>query len=78
MATDFYKRRLITSTPKNNSRTRSWIPYVYVSWHDEKGKFQLHRFPELDAISFRTEQEADSYGISIGRRWVDTDVFRTL
>jgi hypothetical protein len=64
MTTEFYKRSLITSTPKRDSYNGAWVPYAFVAWHDEKGHFQFHRFPELDALSFPTEKEAVSYGLS--------------
>ena len=75
MATEFYKRSLITSTPQHDSCTGAWVPYAFVAWHDEKGHFQLHRFPELEALSFHTEQEAVSCGLSIAHGWVDTDIY---
>ena len=75
MATEFYKRSLITSTPKRDSRTGTWVPYAFICWHDATGHFQIHRFPELDALSFPTEQEAVSCGLSIAHGWMDTDVY---
>lgn len=77
MATEFYRRSLITSTPKQDSCTGTWIPYAFIAWHDQNGHFQLHRFPELDQLSFPTEQEAISCGLSIAHRWMDTDVHPT-
>jgi hypothetical protein len=74
MATEFYKSSLITSTPKRDSRIGAWVPYAFISWHDQTGHFQIHRFPELDALSFATEQEAVSCGLSVAHRWMDTSI----
>lgn len=66
--TEFYGRCLIRSHPK--SVCNVWVPYAFLAWR-QNGKFQFHRFPELDNLFFSTEAEALSVGFSTARSWAD-------
>ncbi len=68
MGTEFYGRCFITSHPK--SVCDVWVTYAFVAWR-ENGKVEVHRFPELDELSFSTGEEALSVGFSTARRWTD-------
>jgi hypothetical protein len=75
MATEFYKRSLITSTPKLNSCIGAWVPYAFICWHDEMGHFSYTDFLNSMRLSFPAEQEAVSCGLSIVPTWMDTAVY---
>jgi hypothetical protein len=65
-----YNDHLLISQPRPEFHTGgSWCPFVLISWSDA-GNRHVHLIDGLSELAFPTEEEAESYGLTIARAWV--------
>jgi hypothetical protein len=69
MANEMYKGHLLISTARYNSKKKSWVVKIHVSW-SEGGKFYYH-FVDEPSNLYTSEEDAVSQGLLLARQWVD-------
>jgi hypothetical protein len=69
MASEVHGKYLIVSRPNYQPDKELWLLYYFVMWGDENG-FHSHQFKNAPR-SFESEREAESFGITRARAWID-------
>jgi hypothetical protein len=69
MAVEEYGKYILTSSPRRSAYFGVWLPFASVNWRDGYG-WHFREF-NYRRITFRTKEEAEAFGFSTARAWVD-------
>ena len=65
---EIYKEHAIHASAWEFPGKRQWEPHVFVTWND--GSQMMDKLPNF-IKSFSTREEAERYGITFARKWID-------